>query len=251
MNKWQGNSQGSNRYTYSNNNPINYSDPSGHFAIIIAIAWVAANAWWLGPAILGAGVVTYSGISAYNSGDKQGVLNAVLFAPVVLSGLPESNFEYETDSSVEIASGLLEANGPEDGTLFFRSMKMNTNGEPELGPSSSTLGIRIPPNLHPDIIPNSEGVVSPDTGGMSVSPNSMANLPNFARPTSINNGGGTNPVWCIAQCQLGPELKYAQESITHGYIEPSYPMSLLQFQNALANTQSSWKLVYPTFGQNQ
>ena len=43
-------------------------------------------------------------------------------------------------------------------------------GRLKVGASALALGVRMPPNDHPDIAVDAEGKVEPQTGGMSVAP---------------------------------------------------------------------------------
>jgi hypothetical protein len=124
--------------------------------------------------------------------------------------------------------------------LLFRSMKENREGFSEIGPSTRTLGVRpgidVPARISTDI-------VRPDQGGLSVSPDDPINLPYFRRPAEFD-GSGKDPVWSILDDELGTVLSYRPDSEspnTHGLIEPSRPMTLKEYQEALANTQTRWK----------
>ncbi len=80
---------GLNLYCYCNNDPINYSDPSGHFAISLAFL--------IGSIAIGAVVgATMSGVTAYNQGESGwdlawdivggGILGATVGAAIALGG---------------------------------------------------------------------------------------------------------------------------------------------------------------------
>jgi hypothetical protein len=244
------------RYSYTRNNPIKYNDPSGHCPICI-VAWVAANAWWLGPTVLGGALVAYNAVASAIKGDTQGVVTSILFAPVVASGIPEVDSNLETRLSTEgsitpsegIAGDVVKttentsASIGGESPLLYRSMKMNEDGAPEVGPTGRTLGARVPPNKFADIKPDENGIVYPNTGGMSASPNSVYNLGPNQKPVQFG-GNGKDPVWCIYECDLGPNLRFNQNSSTHGFIEPAYPMNVDKYQQALAATRNSWHLFY-------
>jgi hypothetical protein len=86
-------------------------------------------------------------------------------------------------------------------------------------------------------------MVRPETGGMSVSPDDPMRLPAFRRPPAMG-GTGKDPVFCISEECLGQSLRYRpdpQRPNEHGFIEPSKPMTLDEFQKALADTVRSWK----------
>ncbi len=130
----------------------------------------------------------------------------------------------------------------ESGTLLYRSMKPDTSGGPKIGPSARTLGVR--PGAQGDI-PVEGDVVKPNTGGMSVTPDDPMGLPSFRRPPGMG-GTGKDPVYCISEECLGQSLRYRPDPHRpneHGFIEPSKPMTLEDFQKALADTVRSWKKV--------
>jgi RHS repeat-associated protein len=121
--------------------------------------------------------------------------------------------------------------------LLYRSMKGDR--APELGPSKRTLGAVIGPPPRGDI-EVCDGCVRPGTGGMSVSPDSPWNLPEFRRPPSFG-GTGKDRVWVIQESALGIDLKFKQDTPTHGGIEPARVMTPEDFQKALAATVERWK----------
>jgi hypothetical protein len=88
-------------------------------------------------------------------------------------------------------------------------------------------------------IPVAAGQVRPNTGGMSVAPDSPAKLHPLRRPPAYG-GLGKDPVWAIRIDQLGGDLQFRQDSPTHGLIEPVWDMSLDDFQQALAQTRPFW-----------
>lgn len=123
--------------------------------------------------------------------------------------------------------------------LLFRAMKETSDSLPEIGPSTRTLGVR--PGID---VPaqNPSDVVWPGQGGMSVSPDDPAYLPDFRRPPEFG-GTGNDPVWIIHDDNLGPDLIYRPDPAkpgTHGFIEPGRPMTVQAYQNALGATQSRW-----------
>jgi hypothetical protein len=85
-------------------------------------------------------------------------------------------------------------------------------------------------------------MVYPDEEGISVSPDTPANLPDLRRPPKLG-GRGKNPVWRLLKSALGPELKYRPDPANptgHGFIEPARPMTFDEYQEALAATQDRW-----------
>lgn len=125
---------------------------------------------------------------------------------------------------------------------LFRSMREGSNGLPTVGPSGRMLGIRPGGHPTPDVLAVQAGdLVYPDHGGMSVAPHDPLHLLRHRRPRSLG-GTGRDPVWYIESDALGPDLQFRQDSPTHGVIEPARPMTLLEFQNTLADTRRNWKL---------
>ncbi len=74
---------------------------------------------------------------------------------------------------------------------------------------------------------------------MSEAPNDPANLPPLRRPPSLG-GTGKDPIWEIDTADLGPNLQARQDGKTHVLIEPAHPMTLAEFEDALAATRSKW-----------
>jgi len=126
------------------------------------------------------------------------------------------------------------ASGP-GGKIVYRAMRADAGGGPMVGPTARTLGVRP----HVDIAVTA-GRVQPKTGGMSVAPDRPENLHPLRRPPALG-GSGKDPVWCLAVALLGGDLKFRQDSATHGLIEPARPMSLSDLQKALEATKQYWK----------
>jgi hypothetical protein len=123
-------------------------------------------------------------------------------------------------------------------TELFRGMKEGTNGTPEIGESSRTLGVR--PGF--DVATTDPGaLVGPGQGGMSVSPDDPHNLPYFRRPPALG-GTAKDAVWSISEGNLGPDLCYRPDPTRsgHGFVEPSRFMTLAEYQQALTQTQHLW-----------
>jgi hypothetical protein len=118
--------------------------------------------------------------------------------------------------------------------MVYRAMREAPAGGPMIGPTARTLGVR--PNVD---IPLAAGQVQPNTGGMSVAPDSPTNLHPLRRPPA-HGGLGKDPIWAIRLDQLGGDLQFRQDSPTHGLIEPARDMSLDDLQQALAQTRPYW-----------
>lgn len=106
-----------------------------------------------------------------------------------------------------------------------------------IGPQARMLGVR--PGPPPNDIPVHNGLVQPNTGGMSVAPDRPENLPFFRRPPQYG-GTGKDPVWFLPISLLGADLIYVQDRSDHGLVEPARTMTLDEYQQALAQTAPSW-----------
>ena len=122
---------------------------------------------------------------------------------------------------------------------LFRAMIREPDGLPRSGQSARELGIRLGVD-----IPVIGDTVVPGTGGQSVTPGNPVNLPYFRRPKSLC-GTGKDPVSVIDTGVLPALLRYradpAQPAM-HGFLEPAAPMSVSEFQKAIEDTRSNWKL---------
>jgi hypothetical protein len=133
---------------------------------------------------------------------------------------------------------------------IFRSMKKDADGHPLVGRSAAALGVRVPPDKKPDIVPDASGVVHPGTGGMSVAP-SLADLPYFMVPVRLQNlvpnafGRNDRFVWRwgdgpFTAAPMADDLQLVPNSPTHAVVEPNRAMLLPQFEAALAATRADW-----------
>ena len=124
---------------------------------------------------------------------------------------------------------------------IYRAMTPDADGWPQVGRSARQLGVRAFDQApHNDVsAANPDDIVNPDEG-MSAAPNDPANLPKNRRPGQLNRGAGRDPVWEMETDELGPELDYAQDRPTHGVVGPKTPMTLAEFEQALATTRSKW-----------
>jgi len=79
---------------------------------------------------------------------------------------------------------------------------------------------------------------------MSVSPDDALNLPYFRRPPALG-GTSKDPVWQISEADLGPNLCYRADPARpgHGFVEPIRPMTLAEYQQALAQTRRLWQKI--------
>ena len=149
-----------------------------------------------------------------------------------MEGLDAGKFFYEEETS-SAEEGSSEG-GSSSGNEVVRSMIENSEGLPKIGDSARTLGVR----RGVDIPVDNNGIVYPNTGGMSVSPD-VDGLPSHRKPPEYG-GTGKDPVWKINIGDLGDDLVYIPDSPTHGTIQPSRPMTFDEYQDALAKTMKKW-----------
>lgn len=80
-----------------------------------------------------------------------------------------------------------------------------------------------------------------------MAPGSVQNLPFHRLPETLG-GGGTDTVFAIDRDDLGPDLVYRsnpRRPAKHGFIEPARPMTIEQYQIALAATRDRWFRYHP------
>lgn len=120
-------------------------------------------------------------------------------------------------------------------------MILDADGLPQLGRSARQLGVRTLDCLpHNDVkAATLDDTVNPGEG-MSAAPNDPAYLGKNRRPPQLNGGTGKDPVWEIDTDLLGAKLEYVQDKPTHGVVGPSEPMTLAEFEQALAGTRALW-----------
>jgi hypothetical protein len=125
---------------------------------------------------------------------------------------------------------------------LFRAMREAVDGLPVVGPTARTLGVRLGWNRSPDVAARlPSDLVLPGAGGMSVSPDDLMNLP-YAKIPRSRGGRGADPVWSLELGDLGPDLLLRLDRPTHGLVEPSRPMTLQSYVEALERTRSLWRL---------
>ena len=111
------------------------------------------------------------------------------------------------------------------------------DGLPTCGASRRVLGVLIPGDVKSD----QAGLVQPGTGGMSVAPDRIRNLPQHRRPT-VHGGTGKDPVFVLRSDLLGNGLRYRADAgqARHGLIEPTRPTRVSNLQSMLCMTRSEW-----------
>lgn len=267
--------QGYNLYAYAADNPTMWTDPTGHFATPLAfqklVVRVAELVEEVGPeaTALGLWATMVQLIRAHPiAAAVVGIVLVAAFIWVLLElvsgddiGRGSSRGDPTSDEEVQTAPGGVPGNppppgvgppatpceGPMDGDEWlFRSMRVEGDGLPMVGPTARTLGARITGSTV-DIAPDATGLVHPNTGGMSVAPDDPMNLPEHRRPTECG-GVGTDPLFRIRRDSLGPDLQYRVDPTNpakHGFIEPARAMTVSEYQQALAATRSEWIGVIP------
>jgi hypothetical protein len=131
---------------------------------------------------------------------------------------------------------------------FFRAMTPDVDGFPQTGRSARMLGVRVPQ----DIAADEKGFVKPETGGMSVAPNSAWSVPTHRRPRGMGKGSSgriDDRIYALAntavpsdklKVRLDPE--YPQR---HAFVEPAIAIDLKGYEMNLVATRNDWKQVWP------
>jgi len=119
--------------------------------------------------------------------------------------------------------------------------KDDHDGRPSVIHSSSK-GLGIRPVW--DIPVDEDGIVERCGEGLSVAPQTPANLPTVRKPPSLG-GEGKYPVWELDTELLPESLVYTEEERREGppkgLIEPAFAMELEDFQVAIAETRDLWR----------
>jgi hypothetical protein len=121
-------------------------------------------------------------------------------------------------------------------------------GKPMVGDKSNKLGIR--PGR--DIPVDGAGNVAPRTGGMSVAPR-WRDLPPFLIPKRLKHlapeARGSKDLACwtmgvgpFEAASVSDRLEPRPSGTRHGVVEPNQPMSVVEFQDALAATRDAWTI---------
>ena len=124
-----------------------------------------------------------------------------------------------------------------------------------VGPSSRMLGVRVPPDPYPDILPDTNGDVAPVGQGMSVAP-SLRELPPHRVPRRLRHlkrgarGRDDDRVFRMGEgdfkrCAVSDLLQLRPDPVEtpeHGVIEPATQMPVPGYQEALAATRDEWSI---------
>lgn len=216
------------KYLYGADNPVNIVDPSGELAEDIVITLEINED------------LESRDLQRVNSQAaiaRQRIANTVaLVALIAIETMPLGEVQ---PTPKPVTAPPKPGDEDQNKQSLFRGM-IEEGARPKVGDSARMLGIR--PGLDIPLGPGNR--VAPQTGGMSVAPKTPMNLPVFRRP-QILLGTGKDPVWGIHASMLGPQLRFHQDSPTHGVIEPSMSMSLDAYKKALADTKETWIKVAP------
>jgi len=124
---------------------------------------------------------------------------------------------------------------------IYRAMTADADGLPLVGRSARQLGVRTLDQMpHNDVnAAQAHDIVNPGEG-MSAAPHDPGNLPKNRRPIHLHGGTGKDPVWETDTNDLGPQLQFIQDRPAHGVVAAKAPMTLAEFEEALAKTRTRW-----------
>jgi len=132
--------------------------------------------------------------------------------------------------------------------MYFRAMTPDPDGLPRCGSSARSLGVRVPQDVRPD----AAGYITPGTGGMSVAPDSLWNLPHHRRPRGMGRGSTGPEQDYVFSIKVGPlqlhELQVRPDPRTpsvHALVEPMKRIRLEEFQHVLVATRPNWTTAWP------
>lgn len=107
--------------------------------------------------------------------------------------------------------------------------------------SAHGLGVRVD-GERPDILPDPDGNVHPESGGMSVVLDRAANLPRHRLPAGLG-GLGRHPVFRISEQAILSTLLVRVNGHPHALIEPRAIRTLAEYEQELASTRPAWELI--------
>lgn len=132
---------------------------------------------------------------------------------------------------------------------------MRSDGRfPDLGETASTLGVRVPKDIHRD----EDGNVAPDgKHGMSVRPSLDAYMDDASAfvprrykdkdPVRFRNAAGNNNLMTFrlgdgsfTRAPINEHLDLSPDKADHGVIEPAKRMPLESYRQAIAETRLDW-----------
>ena len=125
---------------------------------------------------------------------------------------------------------------------IFRAMKAEADGLPRVGRSGRELGVRIDGPVR-DIPVGEDGMVEPETGGMSVALDAAENLPKPRLPRLLG-GEGRDPVFTMFAGEIPGTLALRPDRYPHALVEPGCRCALRDFESDLAGTRPFWTRAY-------
>ena len=135
--------------------------------------------------------------------------------------------------------------------MLFRGMKPDSDGLPVAARNARALGVRVE-GVFADVRPDPENRVLPGTGGLSVAPASMWNLPNHRRPLGMGRGstgprgdhvfGIENSAIQRVDLAVRPDPAVPDR---HAFVEPAHVMTLSQYELNIECTRENWARVWP------
>lgn len=120
-------------------------------------------------------------------------------------------------------------------SILFRCMRADDDGHPVTGASLSTLGIR-----ERDVKPQADGLVHPQTGGMSVTPDRWEDMPKPLLPVPLG-GEGRHPLFCMPCVALPSSLAARIDRPGHALVENTAACTFQVLQEDIQGTRLSWE----------
>jgi hypothetical protein len=135
-----------------------------------------------------------------------------------------------------------------DTNSYFRAMIPYPDGLPQAGSGARMLGVRVPK----DIAADENGFVYPRTGGMSVTPDSIWNIPSHRRPRGMSMGSSgkiTDRIYALAKVAIPADKlnvrRDPKKPEMHAFVEPAVMIKLAGYEKDLADTRNTWRQVWP------
>lgn len=129
------------------------------------------------------------------------------------------------------------------GVPLYRAMKAADDEFPIVEDSARGLGARAGRgDGTDDVVPDADGVVQPNAGGMSVTPDDPRRMNPLRRPRALG-GVGKYPLYVIDGDGLGIDLAFRRDPrdpMAHAFVEPSHPLALAPYRRALGETRPRW-----------
>jgi hypothetical protein len=202
-------------------------------------SWKAHGGLAIGPFIIGGEGAGHSNVTT-NSDDTQTLtFDSTDNNPYVIGFLSQSFYQEEPlaqSKSTRLYSSMRGHRLPHHTSIQPQPISFENNSGRYLGVNRDDVDI------------DCRGYVVLNGKGMSVAPHTAYNLPSHMMPPTFG-GSGQDPVWFINQNNLDPMLVYIPDQglqPTHGVIAPKFPMSLAEYQQALANTADRWQFAFPS-----